>query len=305
MARIRTIKPGFFRHHELYLAEQEEGLPLRIAFAGLWSAADRAGRFRWRPDELKLDCLPYDQVDFRRVLHALSTRGFIERYSSAGQDYGWIPSWSKHQVINNRERPSELPDPLDATTSTRAPRVHDACPTPLCNAQGEGEGEGEREGKKSLAASQAPRPADSVPDPGPPKAEKPKAEKPKDEVYELFASEFARCRQVPYRNSKGDFVQLAGLRKHMNMNGRFMGPWRAAVRNYFASPLSKYSMADLCVRFDVFLAAPLDRYGKPVQVQKDRIGENDFTPDPEFQAALDQARRRALENDPFAEIDLP
>jgi hypothetical protein len=70
LARIRTIKPEFFRHADLYEAEKETGLPLRLAFAGLWTAADREGRFKWRPRELKLDCLPHDDVDFSRVLDA-------------------------------------------------------------------------------------------------------------------------------------------------------------------------------------------------------------------------------------------
>lgn len=137
MARIRTIKPEFFRHYKLYVAEKETRLPLRVAFAGLWTAADREGRFRWQPEELKLDCLPYDDLDFSRVLDALATRGFIEQYTSAGCLYGWIPSFGKHQVINNRERPSELPDPLDSTTSTREARVSDL------HVQDQGEREGE------------------------------------------------------------------------------------------------------------------------------------------------------------------
>ena len=73
VARIRTIKPEFFRHAGLFDLEQETGLPLRVAFAGLWTAADREGRFAWKPRELKLDCLPFDLVDFSRVLDALST----------------------------------------------------------------------------------------------------------------------------------------------------------------------------------------------------------------------------------------
>ena len=165
MGRIRTIKPGFFRHFDLYTAERETGLPLRVAFAGLWTAADREGRFKWRPDELKLDCLPFDPVDFSRVLHALTTRGFIRRYTANGRAYGCIPSWSRHQVINNRESPSELPEAPTAdesVTSTREPRVDDACPTPLVHAQAEGEQEGEQEGNgngtgRGVGTERAPR----------------------------------------------------------------------------------------------------------------------------------------------------
>ena len=92
MARIRTIKPDFFRHEGLFEAERETGLPLRVAFAGLFPVADREGRFRWRPRQLKLDVLPFDDVDFARVLDALRTRGFIVHYTSGAEQYGVIPS---------------------------------------------------------------------------------------------------------------------------------------------------------------------------------------------------------------------
>lgn len=143
MARIRTIKPEFFRHEGLYDAERETGLPLRIAFAGLWTAADKAGRFEWRPRQLKLDCLPHDDVDFSRVLDALATRGFIVKYTSGGEEYGYIPSWRSHQVINNRETESKIPEPNKIKNiPTRQPRVDDASATRQGNYQGEGEGEG-------------------------------------------------------------------------------------------------------------------------------------------------------------------
>jgi hypothetical protein len=142
MARIRTIKPDFFRHEELYQAEKETGLPLRIAFAGLWTVADREGRFRWRPREIKLDVLPYDDVDFSRVLDALTTRHFLAKYSLADDVYGYIPSFKKHQLVNNRESASRLPDPLSSEVITL--RVGHASPTRHDLDQGEGEGEGNR-----------------------------------------------------------------------------------------------------------------------------------------------------------------
>lgn len=128
MARIRTIKPDFFKHEELFDAEQESGMPLRVAFAGLWTQCDRDGRFEWRPRQLKTDILPYDEVDFSRVLDALVTRGFVVKYTVNGRDYGCVPSWGRHQVINNREAKSVIPqasdskEEIDAST-TRGPRV--------------------------------------------------------------------------------------------------------------------------------------------------------------------------------------
>lgn len=148
MARIRTIKPDFFRHEKLFELEIETNLPIRVAFAGLWTACDRSGRFIWSPRQLKLDCLPYDEVDFSRVLDALLTRGHIKKYIVDGKEYGFVPSWELHQVINNRETESVLPPPSEESIlepfSTRESRVDDASTTRLKHAQGEGKG---REGK--------------------------------------------------------------------------------------------------------------------------------------------------------------
>lgn len=111
MARIRTIKPEFFLHDILFDLEKETGLPLRLAYIGLWTQCDREGRFKWRPLRLKVAVLPYDDVDMSRVLDALITRGFVVKYNIAGVEYGVIPSFKKHQVINNRESESDLPAP--------------------------------------------------------------------------------------------------------------------------------------------------------------------------------------------------
>ncbi|MER8938711.1 hypothetical protein NKH82_04285 [Mesorhizobium sp. M0915] len=143
MSRIRTIKPEFFKHEELFDAEVETGLPLRLSFAGLWTQCDREGRFVWRPRQLKADILPYDDIDFSRVLDALATRGFIVKYTSDGRSFGYVPSWNRHQVINNRESASVLPNPIENlrrsdASVTRQPRVRHA---------GKAEGKG-KEGKE-------------------------------------------------------------------------------------------------------------------------------------------------------------
>jgi len=184
MSRIRTIKPDFFRHHEIYQAETETGLPLRVAYIGLWLVADREGLFRWRPEVLKLDVLPYDNVDFSRVLHALTTRGFLVRYEIAGKAYGWIPTFKSHQVINNREAASILPAPPEGTTIqniqnlqpsdkivnndvcvTRDSRVGHASTTrhDLAQVEGEGEREGEKEEGRKAISSEPKKPGSEPP----------------------------------------------------------------------------------------------------------------------------------------------
>lgn len=111
MARIRAIKPDFFRHEALFEAERASGLPLRVAFAGLWTVADREGRFRWKPRTLKLDVLPHDDLDFGTVLNALEDARFIARYTVDGEEYGIILSWAKHQYVNKNEAASDIPEP--------------------------------------------------------------------------------------------------------------------------------------------------------------------------------------------------
>jgi hypothetical protein len=111
------IKPAFFKHAELFAAERDSALPLRIAFAGLWTVADKEGRFKWKPD-LKPDVLPYDDVDMLDVLGALERAGFIHRYVVDGKDYGLIPSFREHQTFHKSERGSTIPPPPDNGRST-------------------------------------------------------------------------------------------------------------------------------------------------------------------------------------------
>ena len=51
--RIRSVLPEFFSHEDLYDLELASGLPVRLAYAGLWTWTDRRGVFEWRPRRLK------------------------------------------------------------------------------------------------------------------------------------------------------------------------------------------------------------------------------------------------------------
>jgi hypothetical protein len=138
VSRIRTIKPEFFKHEGLFDLELSSGLPVRLAFAGLWTCCDREGRFKWRPRSLKSEILPFDDCDFSRVLDALATRGFLVKYAlpeEKNEMFGFIPSWKSHQFVNNKEAQSDLPEPLEAlwildvdACGTREPRVSHANP---------------------------------------------------------------------------------------------------------------------------------------------------------------------------------
>ncbi|MDR5727937.1 MAG: hypothetical protein RB191_10980 [Terriglobia bacterium] len=156
MARIRTVKPELAAHEGMFDLERDTGLPIRFAWVMLFTVADREGRFQWRPRTLKAQILPHDEIDFSRVLDAWVTRAFVIKYRVGDAWYGCIPTFLKHQVINNRESGSTLPPISEADEVIQSlPRVDDACDTREVRALVEGkEGrEGERKEGKDCTAS--------------------------------------------------------------------------------------------------------------------------------------------------------
>ena len=203
MGRIRTVKPEFYLHEGLFDLETETGIPIRLAFSGLWTQCDRAGRFEWRPRRLKANILPYDDVDFSRVLDALLSRGFIVKYAcptvTNGRIFGVIPTWPAHQFINNREKDSSLPDPYDSESeilegdlSVNTTNTYDACSTradacteSLGSAQGEGKGNGIGKGREGEQGKEGNGKGDAPSDDGSPPANV-KPPKPKSPYTEDF-----------------------------------------------------------------------------------------------------------------------
>lgn len=111
MARIRSIKPGFF------LNETLAALPFewRLLFVGLWTQADRDGRLEDRPQRLKAALFPYDDLNLEEGLGRLANAGLIMRYDGNGQRLICIPTWAKHQQPHIRESVSDLPPPGAST----------------------------------------------------------------------------------------------------------------------------------------------------------------------------------------------
>lgn len=116
MPRQRMVKPEFFLHRDIQRAELHHNLPLRVSYIGLWTQADREGRFPWKPDMLGVQILPYDGIDFDRVLTALEKEGFIRSYIVDGRKFGLIPSFQQHQHVHVSEAPSKLPPPPPVRT---------------------------------------------------------------------------------------------------------------------------------------------------------------------------------------------
>jgi hypothetical protein len=108
MARIRTIKPSFWKNEDL----AELSCWHRLCFIGLWNQADREGRLEDRPRRLKVEIFPFDDLDMNALLSGLHSKGFITRYTADGADYIAIPKFAKHQRPKNDEHASLIPAPL-------------------------------------------------------------------------------------------------------------------------------------------------------------------------------------------------
>jgi hypothetical protein len=120
MPRARLLKPGFFKNEDLARLSERH----RLLYAGLWTLADREGRLKDRPERIKGELFPYEDVDIEPLLADLAQAGFIVRYSyddphggKRGRSHAIvIPTFLSHQTPHHREGKSSIPPP----TSKRA-----------------------------------------------------------------------------------------------------------------------------------------------------------------------------------------
>jgi hypothetical protein len=109
VARIRTIKPGFFRS----LTVTELPKPTRLTWIGLWTYVDDAGRGVDDARLIKAELWPLDDdypaKKVEKDLQLLEANGSIRRYVVDGRKYLAIVEWH-HQRID-KPTPSLLPPP--------------------------------------------------------------------------------------------------------------------------------------------------------------------------------------------------
>lgn len=122
MARTRLLHPGFFRDEDLV------SLPpfARILFEGLWTIADRAGRLEDRPRQIKLDVLPWDDVDVNDLLDQLDQKGLIRRYEVDGGRFIQVTQFAKYQSPHVREKASVIPAAPDKPVPSTVPARNEA-----------------------------------------------------------------------------------------------------------------------------------------------------------------------------------
>lgn len=250
MARIRTIKPGYFKNGDLFDAEKATGLPLRVAYAGLWTIADREGRFKWKPREIKTDVLPYDEVSMHDVLNALCQHNFILKYKVAGEEYGLIPKFLNHQHVNKNEAPSTLPAP-EENSNARAETVNE--PTPSVFAPSEHHEERNRKGKEQEGKEKPPslrsggaRAREENPISKPASKKKPPSPMPEDWPNEASrAWSFAKWSESGRPDlCRGIADEIEKARSHhAKLDNRF-ADWSAAWRTWAMQALERKGKSD-------------------------------------------------------------
>ena len=145
MARIRYLKPDFFKDEDI----KELPYEARLFYQGLWVQADREGRGEDRPERLKIEIMPYDEVDAEKIMKLLSCpkkngkRPFIVRYAIDGEKYYQIINWQKHQKPHKTERNSDIPSPPKELLTVRQPLTNGyATNISVGNGDGDGKGNG-------------------------------------------------------------------------------------------------------------------------------------------------------------------
>ena len=69
---------------------------------------------KYKPKRLKVEVLPYDNVDFAELVGELQQAGFVEIYQVDGEDYLHVVNFRKHQRPHKNEvlRGTDIPQPV-------------------------------------------------------------------------------------------------------------------------------------------------------------------------------------------------
>lgn len=118
MARIRSIKPEFWS------SEQVADLsPLaRLAFIGLWTFCDDAGRHSASPRRLKMEVMPADDVTSEAVaglVQEMIEAGLVFEYEVEGERFWQVTGWNRHQKIDKPTLRHPAPQFDESSASSR------------------------------------------------------------------------------------------------------------------------------------------------------------------------------------------
>ena len=99
MARIRTIKPKSWDDVKIGKLSRDA----RLLYIGMWNIADDLGVIIAEPQWIKSKVFPFDQLQLQQLvsmLTMLETNGFISHFSYNGENFYYLPTFSRHQKID-------------------------------------------------------------------------------------------------------------------------------------------------------------------------------------------------------------
>lgn len=99
MPRIRTIKPKFFDDLKIGKLSRDA----RLLYIALWVFADDCGVVIGNVTWIKSKVFPYDQIQVQQLakwIKELEITGFIYLFSWMQEEFIYLPTFSRHQVIN-------------------------------------------------------------------------------------------------------------------------------------------------------------------------------------------------------------
>ncbi len=155
MARIRTLKPEFFRSRSLAKCDRDA----RLTFAGLWTEADDHGHGVADPRILKGAIWPLDDdVTHRHVsahLRVLVETGHIRLYEVDGETYYEVVNWAEHQAAAYRRGEPKHPAPQGYLDDVSHEDVQESAGGTRESAGREGKGTGKGTGNREGARKRA------------------------------------------------------------------------------------------------------------------------------------------------------
>jgi hypothetical protein len=231
MARIRTIKPDFWRNRRMASVSELA----RLLAIALLNAADDHGYFEADCYLIRGEVFPYmeDPLRIQGALTELSGIGYVVlREASSGRQLGFIPGFKDHQVVNKPSK-SRLKDDFEKTSTK-----HDVFPhsrsTTVVVSEGSGlememekevEVEVEKEVEKDLGNELPKTPTPTKSKQSSVQSNPPSA----DDVRRYMADQ-------GYADDADAFVDFYTSNGWVQGRGKPIKDWQAAVRNWQRSP---------------------------------------------------------------------
>lgn len=106
MARNRMLNPDFWLDEEVAKLSPHA----RLLFLGLWGICDdNHATLPDRPEWIKVQVFPYEEVNIRDCLIELEKIGKIVRFMFGENHYWFIKNFFKYQTINRPSKPKYPP----------------------------------------------------------------------------------------------------------------------------------------------------------------------------------------------------